>query len=179
VAEQTVVNSSLRGVLTEILQLPVDYVRPANQNAPAGGLEVQFMTVLITNVTGERGHETKAEIPDSPDLMYTIEGMRKATAMVQAFGEGAFDLLLRLNALLDSEWATWQFQQANFGLVVRRGPTDLTALVPALLWQRRALMEIDFYFIVQAQVRVPYFASFSWTIYVDQDGSAHCEVQVQ
>jgi hypothetical protein len=176
--EQSVVNATFRETIREILQLPPDYVRPANQNAPAGGLEAQFMTVLITNVTGERGTGTHTEVPNSHDLLYTIDGQRKATANVQAFGDGAFDLMLRLNALLDSEWGTWQFQQANFGLVERRGPTDLSTLVPAQLWQRRALMEIDFYFVVHAEVLVPYFSSFDVTVYIDQDGSAHYEVIV-
>lgn len=178
-AEQTIVNASLREVIRDILQLPSDYVRPANQNAPAGGLESEFMTVLVNSVTGERGTETHKEIPDSTDLLYTIEGQRKATASVQAFGEGAFDLLLKLNALLDSMWGASQFQQSNLGLVERRGPSDLTTIVPALLWQRRALLEIDFYFIVHAEVRIPYFSSFEWNIHVDQDGEAHCEVTIQ
>lgn len=168
----------MRAIVTELMQLPIDYVRPANQNAPAGGLEDQFMTVLITDITGERGHQTKTEIVDSPDLLYAIDAQRKATASLQAFGAGSFDLLLDLNAMLDSDWAQWQFQQQNFGLILRRGPTDLTSIVPAQFWQRRARMEIDFYFIVHAEVRVPYFSSFDWTIYLDEDGSAHYGVEV-
>jgi hypothetical protein len=134
------------------------------------------MTVLIGQVTGSRGTQKRSEVPGSTDLLFTVNGQRKATAVIQSFGEGAFDQLVDLNALLDSEWSQWLFQQANLGLVSRRGPSDLTTLVPAVLWQRRALMEVDFYFIAHGEVRVPTFGSFEWTIYVDENGSAHHEV---
>lgn len=173
--EQTYLNAAWRGLITELLQLPENYVRPANQNAPAGGLEDQFMTVLIGSVVGHGGTETRTDIPNSPDLLFTMEAQRRATATIQAFGLGSFDLLLNLNALLEGEWGTWQFQQANIGLVERRGPNDLTTLVPALLWQRRALLAIDFNFIVTAKVTVPCFSSFAWNVIVDEDGEAHFE----
>jgi hypothetical protein len=177
--EQSSVNATWRELIRELLQLPANYVRPANQNAPAGGLEAEFMTVLIGQVSGAYGTQRRKEISGSPDLIFTIDGQRKGTATIQAFGEGAFDKLLALNVLLDTEWGTWLLQQSNLGLVTRRSPTDLSTLVPARLWQRRAVMEVDFYFIVHAEVRVPTFASFDVTIYLDEDGSAHQEVIVQ
>ena len=176
-SEQTTVNQQFRSLLTELLQLPSGYVRPANQNAPTGGVDAQYMTVLITTIQGERGHQTRSDIPGSSDLLYAIDGQRKATASVQAFGDGSFDLLMKLNALLDTDWSQWLFQQTNFGLVLRRGPNDLSTVIPAQFWQRRAQMEVDFYFIAHAEVRVPTFSSFEWTVYVDEDGSAHYEVQ--
>jgi hypothetical protein len=177
-SDQTQINKQLRSCITELMQLPPAFVRPANQNAPAGGLEAEYMTVLITNVTGERGHQTRSSIDGSSDLLIAVDAQRKATASIQSFGDGSFDQLITLNALLDSDWSQWIFQQANIGLVMRRGPVDLTAIVPANLWQRRAQMEIDFYFIAHAEVRVPTFSSFEWTIYVNEDGSAHYEVIV-
>lgn len=171
--EQTRLNAAWRGLITELLQLPENYVRPANQNAPAGGLESQFMTVLIGSVIGHGGSETRTDIPDSPDLLFTMQAQRQATATVQAYGPDSFDLLLKLNALLEGEWGTWQFQQSNLGLVQRRGPADLTAIVPALQWQRRAALSVDFNFVITASVTVPCFSSFEWNVIVDEDGETH------
>lgn len=172
-------NRAWRDLVTELLQLPANFVRPANQNAGAEGLEDQFITILIGSVTGLGAIEDRIDIPNSNDLLFKIQAQRKATATIQAFGPDSFDLLLKLNALMsESQWSTWQFQQSNMGLIDIRGPNDLTALVPALLWQRRAVLSADFYFIINAQVRVPCFASFSWDVILDQDGEAHFEWNV-
>jgi hypothetical protein len=172
-AEQSRLNRQWRDIITDILQLPPDYVRPAEQNAPAGGLEDQFMTVMIGPVTGHGGVQTREDIPDSPDMMFTMRAQRKATATIQSFGSGSFDQLLDLNAMLEDEWGTWIFQQQNIGFVERRGPTDMTAIVPAQFWQRRATLAVDFNFVVTTQVRVPAFASFDMSVYIDQGGELH------
>jgi hypothetical protein len=176
-AEQSQLNAQWRALITEVLQLPPDYVRPANQNAPAGGLEDKFITVSIGNVVGHGGIQKRTDITDSPDLLFTMTAQRTATATIQAFGAGSFDLLLNLNAMLEDEWATWLFQQRNIGFVARRGPNDLTEIVPAQFWQRRASLAVDFNFIITTQIRVPAFSSFDLSVYLDQDGEIHYEWQ--
>jgi hypothetical protein len=168
----------MRSIVRDLLALSENYVRPANQNAPAGGIESKYMTCLISTVIGSRGTETSKDVPGTLDIMRMIDGQRKATATLQAFGEGAFDLLVSLNALLDCDWAQWLFSQQNFGLVTRRGPSDLTTIIPAELWQRRAILELDFYFIAHAEIRVPCFGSFTADTYIDLDGHNHFEYQV-
>lgn len=176
--EQTSVNLAWRTMITDLLALPENYVRPANQNAPAEGIEAKFITVLITDVTGSGVQETREDIRGTNDMLYHLCAMRQATAQLQAYGPGAFDLMLKLNALLYGSWSAWNFQQATLGMIAVRGPVDTDAIIPAKLWQRRAVMNVDFYFVIKVDLVVPCFASFSWDIYLDEDGSAHFEWKV-
>lgn len=136
------VNTLFRVLFRDLLGLPDNSIRPANQNAPTG--KTLFGTVNITAMDGAQWATRKLENdPDSVDLLETVHKDVTVTLSVQFFHAGAFDTLARLIHLLQSSGGIDRMQEIGAGLQTIGPVRDLTALVDTF-FEERAQVDMTF-----------------------------------
>jgi hypothetical protein len=165
---QDSVNTAFRGIITALLGLGTDVMRPANQNAPTGKLTTsktinvttdgvtvpvtvttinQWGTVLLSHIN-QVGEDIRTQLSvadsDPPTSIEIIQGQRRVTASVQFFRGNALHQANRLKALFKTTSGVMAMQDAGLGLI-RVGPVlNVTQFVDSYE-EERAQVEIEFY----------------------------------
>jgi hypothetical protein len=162
-------NNDLRAILLSLFGIAdANFFRPANQNSPAGKINVPFSTVLVSEVTpvGVDQMDYADVTPDPNNLNQsteTTQGPRHIVASIQFFRSGALTKAARLGSLLRSSAAWTQLQAKNFGLV-RVGPVTNVSAVVDSLFEERAQVEVELYCVSKEQATVPTFGTFPVSI---------------
>jgi hypothetical protein len=158
------INTRLRRVIREALDMGENTVRPAHQNAPIYKGE-EYITVQILSEVAEGTDNT--EWVDSDERLFADEriyGQRLMSANIQYFNGDAMAQLRRLSGRLQSLMFTQTLSDLGLGFV-RATTTDLTGLLPDEMWQSRAALRFDFYSVVEELVRTPLIVQVPLTTY--------------
>lgn len=160
-ADVKAINKVFRQFFRELLGMPEDSIRPANQNAPAGSRTDQFATVLITNIDGALWGTYRLKDEDAPSLnvqesvivQYTI------SLSVQFFKGDAYTKAQRLGVLLQTSSAIAKMQALGVGLVGASAARNLTAVVDTY-WEERGQIDLEFHLVAQEVMSVPTYGTF-------------------
>lgn len=146
-ADIDTISKNIRTLVRELLDLPANSVRPANQNAPTGKEGQDFATVLVTYIAPTGQDDLRREnVPASTDVSETVEGQRELLASVNFYRDGAFTKASRLPALLSTSRAIERMQVLGLGLVGTSQPRNLTAVVNTK-WEERGQIDLTFHVI--------------------------------
>lgn len=161
-ADMSGVNKAVRTLVRELLSMPANSVRPANQNAPAGSKTEQFATVLVTALgsTGWDDVHLANEAAPSNNVAETVVGQKKIMASVQFFRGDAYTKAARLGILLQTSSAIGKMQAVGLGLVKVGAATNLTAVVDTF-WEERGQIIIEFHLVEVETVSTPTFGRFT------------------
>jgi hypothetical protein len=153
-------NDNIRAIVKAALNLPDNFVRPANQNAPTGKVSEPFATVLITTVdkSGQDSVSQENDL-DGVSIDETIVGQRHIVASIQFFRAGAYSLASRLGALLQGSTASGMFQQYGLGFVKVGSALNITGVVDNV-YEERGQIELEFYAISEEQLTIPTYGTF-------------------
>ena len=155
------INRRIRQLIRELLAMPENSIRPANQNAPTGNIDEQFATVLVTIIepTGEDGREYIDQPGPAKQITERVLGQRLVSASVNFYRGDAVTKAMRVPALLSSGLAAEKMQALGLGFVRTKGPRNLTALVDTL-WEERGQIDIDFHIIAIEDVTLNTYGTF-------------------
>lgn len=156
---------ALREIIRALLGMPEHSVRPANQNAPTGTMQDQFVTVLISSVTSEGwDDQTFRDLPSpSLEVEERAEGQRRLVASVQFFRGDAFNKACRLRTLLGLSSAVAACRAAGLGFIQASAVRDLSVVVDTY-WEARAQLDLEFYFITDETSNMPTYGLFPVSI---------------
>lgn len=160
------VNASrkVRELVRLTLGMPENSVRPANQHAPADGVE-QFATVLLTIIepTGwdDSRFENTADTPTAAGrpVHETIIGQRRCMASVQFFRGDAYAKALRLGTLLQMSAAQERMSNMGLGLIRVTGAKDIAALINTF-FEPRGQIDLELHLIAGESMQTPTFGRF-------------------
>ena len=174
----------VRDTIRQAFGLPDNYVRPANQNAPAGNISQSFATVLLSSVSSS-GWPNLTVTPDGHGaLTYALEAMKEFMASVQFFkaanevdaegiatqSDGGFDLALRLPDVLQLPATRYLLNQRGLGFVRVEGePHNLTALVDTL-WESRGHVDLRFNVVNREAATVAILQAVNIELFTAQPG---------
>jgi hypothetical protein len=155
------VNKQVRELVRSVLAMPADSVRPANQNAPTGTVDMQFATVLITDIkpTGWDDIRVENEASPSTSLQESVVGQRHMVASVQFFRGDAYSQACKLRTLLSLSSSIDKLQAAGLGFVRASAAKNLSAVVDTA-WEERAQIDLEFHLVVKETVRTPTYGRF-------------------
>jgi hypothetical protein len=162
------VNTKVRELIRTLLAMPVNSVRPANQNAPTGLKTEQFATVLITEIapTGDYDKRYTNELAPSTNVSETSIGQELFACSLQFFRGDALTKANRLYKLIGMS-AGAEFMQANgLGLVRVGAVQNLTGLVDTL-WEERSQINLDFHLISLETASLLSYGEFP--VYIDKE----------
>lgn len=145
----TDISRILRGIVRELLGMPANSVRPANQSyATTGGQSEQFATVLITSISDEGWDDRVLINEPSPSLDVTekMEGMRRMSVSVQFFRGDAYTKACRLRTLLGTANATEKLKKVGLGFIQASPAKNLTDVVDTF-FEERGQVDLEFYLI--------------------------------
>ena len=164
-----------RTILRELLALPANSVRKANQSNPVG--KDPFVTVLfgLISDTGVDDRKYIETDPPTDDIIEVIDGQRLLNISVQFFMEDAKWKASRLKTLLQSEGAAAKLQDIGIGLVRIGEVQDLSTVVDTS-WEERAQLTIEAHAIVKELVTTPTYGTFPITVSTEES-STSSEVQ--
>lgn len=160
-ADVKAINKVFRQLFRELLDMPENSVRPANQGAPAGSKEEQFATVLITNIDGTLWGEYKLKDEEAPSLNVaeSVTVQYTVSLSVQFFRGDAYTKAQRLGLLLQTSSAIARMQTLGVGLVGASTARNLTAVVDTY-WEERGQIDLEFHLIAQEIMSVPTYGTF-------------------
>lgn len=160
-ADMKDINKKVRTLLRELLGMPANTIRPANQNAPTGDDGDQFGTVLLTVIspTGQDDLQRVNEGGESLNVTETTIGQRAVMASVNIYRGDAFSKASRLPALLGKSYAIERMQALGLGLVGTSQPRNLSAVVNTL-WEERGQIDITFHVIDSETDSVQTYGTF-------------------
>lgn len=163
-ADVATINTKLRGFIREVLAMPENSVRPANQNAPAGPKDEQYATVLVTLVesTGQDDYRLENE-PESTNINETVLGQRRLVASIQFFRGDAYTKACRLRTAVARPSSTDKLNALGFGFVKASAARNLTATVDTY-WEERGQIDLEFHLIAQETESVPTFGRFQTSV---------------
>lgn len=163
--DTNIINDRVRVLVREILGLPNNSVRPANQNATVPNIPDEFATVFITPTGSEGWDIQKFEDLPAPSLEVkeTITGIRRINASVQFFRGGAYTKAVRLGMLLQSSGAVSKMQAVGLGLVKVSPARDLTATVDTI-YESRGQIDIEFYLVADEEIITPTYGQFTVSV---------------
>lgn len=155
------VNKVFRKLFRELLAMPENSVRPANQNAPAGAKDEQFATVLVTMLPSPLFADRKfRDLPTpSTEVEETLQGQRGVTVSVQFFRGDAYTKAERLGMLLQTSAAIDKMQALGIGLVRVGTARNLTAAVDTF-WEERGQIDLEFYLVAKVVSNLPTYGRF-------------------
>lgn len=166
-------NKVVRKLIRDVMGLPEDSIRPANQQAPTGKKDEPFGTVLITVVdsTGEDDRLLASEAAPSNNVVESIAGQRRFTASVQFFRKGAQTLAERLPTRLSFSSSAEKMQALGLGFIRASPAKDLTAVIDAD-WEQRAQIDLEFHVMAVETDIVPTYGTFPIETTVDSSTSS-------
>lgn len=142
------INTKIRTLIRTIMAMPVNSVRKANSNAPAGGKSEPFATVLLTAIDVKGADERRiSNIAGTDNIQSDMVGQRICTASVQFFRAGAYQNALRLASVLSFDSSVSMMQQLGLGLIKTSSVTNVSAVINTE-WEEQAKVSIDFSAIV-------------------------------
>jgi hypothetical protein len=155
------VNQKVRELIRVALDMPANSVRPANQNAPTGTMDMQFATVLITviNPTGWDDSRVENEASPSANVQESAVGQRHFIASIQFFRGDAFTKACRLRTLLSLTNSIDKLQAAGLGFVRASAAKNLTTVVDTY-WEERGQVDLEFYLVAKETVSTPTYGRF-------------------
>lgn len=153
------VNTAIRAIIRDMLDMPAGSVRPANQDAPVG--DSQFATVLLMSARslGWAQPKNTNEAAPSTNVNELIESQVEVLASVQFFKGDAFTKAKRLELVLQSSPAREQILNAGLGLVRFSQARDLSA-IDATVFEPRGQIDITFSVIASEQFSIPTYTTF-------------------
>lgn len=156
-----IVNQKVRELIRTVLALPADSVRPANQNAPTGTMDMQFATVLITfiNPTGWDDSRIENEASPSTNVQESVIGQRHFIASVQFFRSDAYTKASRLCTLLSLSSSIDKLQAVGLGFIRASAAKNLTTVVDTY-WEERGQIDLEFYLVAKETVSTPTYGRF-------------------
>jgi hypothetical protein len=162
---------SFRTFIRELLALPENSVRKANQANPVG--KDPFVTVLFTNVddTGLDDRKYLETDPPSNDIIEQVNGQRLLNISVQFFMTDAKWAANRLKTLLQSEGATATLQEIGIGIVRAGAVLDLSAVVDTS-WEERAQLTIEAHTIAKELITVHTYGTFPITVSTEESSTS-------
>jgi hypothetical protein len=166
-------NKVVRKLIREVLGLPENSMRPANQQAPTGKKDESIGTVLITvlNSTGQDDRLLENEAVPSNNVLESIAGQRRFTASVQFFRQGAYTLAERLPTRLAFSRSVEKMQALGLGYIGASAAKDLTAVIDAD-WEQRAQIDLEFHVMAVETDSVPTYGTFPIETTVDSSTSS-------
>lgn len=159
------INKLIRQFVREVLGMPENSVRPANQKAPTGKQDEQFATVLITliNPTGEDDRTLANEDSPSLNVAETLTGHRSLTASIQFFRGDAYMKACRLSTLMSMSSSVDKLQAIGLGFVRASAARNLTAVIDAA-WEERGQIDLEFYLVAKETQSIPTYGRFPITV---------------
>lgn len=159
------INKLVRKVVRELLAMPENSVRPANQNAPGGAKTEQFATVLIATVddTGEDDHKFKDDAAPALTVTETAEGHRRMMASIQFFRGDAHTKASRLRTLLTMGAASDKLRAVGLGFIRASAVRNLSAVVDTY-WEERGQIDLEFYLVAKETATVQTYGRFPITV---------------
>lgn len=156
-----IVNQKVRELIRTVLAMPADSVRPANQNAPTGTMDMQFATVLITfiNPTGWDDSRIENEVSPSTNVQESVVGQRHFIASVQFFRGDAYSKACRLRTLLSLSNSIDKLQAVGLGFIRASAAKNLTTVVDTY-WEERGQIDLEFYLVAKETVSTPTYGRF-------------------
>lgn len=175
-ADVDAINKLFRGFFRELLGMPENSVRPANQNAPAGGKSEQFATVLVTGLEGSVWGSVKLKDEPAPSLNVeeSVTVQYLVSLSVQFFRGDAYTKAQRLGVLLQLSTAIARMQALGIGLVSVGTARNLTAVVDTY-WEARGQIDLVFHLIARETLSLPTFGTFKIDV---SDGSSTTSSEV-
>jgi hypothetical protein len=150
---------AMRAIIRQLLGMPEDCVRPANQAAPTWEAPYTTVNIVTIGATGHDDIKEKNEPEPSTDVHERIQGQRLCNASVQFYRQGAVDLAHGLKTLLSGTRACEFFKNAGLGFVSVSEVRDIS-LVTGAQWETRAQMDIEFHVIGYADAAIPTYRTF-------------------
>jgi hypothetical protein len=164
-ADQNALNKVVRQFIREILGEDENFMRPANQNAPAGAQDDEYGTVLITifNDVGLGDESHKDVASPSTNVLYSVKGQCVFTASVQFFRGAAYNRATRLKKLLQHPVAVEKMQVLGLGYVKASTAQNLTQVVDTF-WEARGKIDVDFYVVSEEALEIASYREFPISI---------------
>lgn len=133
-----------RALIRDLLGMPENSIRPANQAAPVGTQDDPFITVLITQESSI-GLDP-ISLSDGLGTLVDIkaEGLYPVTLSVQAFRNGAVDKISRLKTLFTHPLVHERLMALGLGYISASVVRNLTGVLNRTIQEERA--QIDFTF---------------------------------
>lgn len=169
-------DEAIRELIRVSLGMPVNSVRPANQNAPSGGKSEPYATVLISEYGGGGFEIITVEDEPAPsnNVLETVDGWRTVSASVQFFRAGALTQARRLGLVLNLSRADELMQLRNLGLVSIGPVMDLTQVIDTY-FEERAQVTLEFNVSAVETASVATFGTFPISV-TTPAGSVNFEV---
>lgn len=161
-----VINDRVRTLIRELLSMPANSVRPAEQNeAPAGDISQQLATVKLTLIeaTGQDDFVRTNQSAPSTNITESVEGQRLVTASINFYRGDAYTKAARLPAVLSSSTATERMKALGLGLVGTSQARNLTAIVDTN-WEERGQIDVTFHITVAETTSVPTYGEFEFDV---------------
>lgn len=164
-ADVDALNTTLRAFIRELMGMPVNSVRPANQVAPTGLQSEQFATVLIASLVpiaqsqGAMATLANEALP-STNVRETVRVQFEALVSVQFFKGDAFTKAQRLAVRLFSSWATDTMQTLGLGLVDVSSPRNLTGQVDTF-WEARGQLDLRIIVLAEEVMSLATYQTFT------------------
>lgn len=162
-------NEYIRKLIRVLYGMQENSVRKANQNAPTGGKDDQFATVLITTFDGLGWDVRREQDEAAPSLNVkeTVVGQRRFTASIQFFKGDAYSKAVRLEALLQSSKALELMQKNGLGLVRCAPAKNLTAVVDTH-FEERGQVDVDFHVVIDHSVSLATYGEATFELYTEK-----------
>jgi hypothetical protein len=153
---------AFRGILRAALGMPDNSVRPANQNAPAGGPgDALYATVLMmtqqTVGTGEVWYEPNED--DDTEVFQNNGDEQLLVCSLQFYNAGAKVTAGRIKKVLKLEPNRLAMNNAGLGLA-RVGVVKDVSQVVETIWTERVQVNVELYALFVEQATVGTFASY-------------------
>jgi hypothetical protein len=171
-------NWVLRTFLRDLLKLPENYFRAANDGQGVGAEHHPFGTLLISNINREGNDSTlydNAVVGDN--VVETVSGEREVVCSVQFFREGALNNAVRLYALLYSDVGAEKMRELGIGLTDVSDVRDLTAIEDQT-WEERSSIDITFSVASVEQIEIGSIGSFELGLLYQSPGGKITKIQL-
>lgn len=153
-----------RALVRDLLSLPENTVRPANNGTPAGDPNLPLVTVLL--VQEETNGNGNTLFSDGVGTLVDIatEGQYPITLSLQFFRENAINNAGRLRKLIVHPLVHERLMALGLGFVSSTNVRNLTALLNRTLHEERAQLDMTFNLLRREVLSVESFASVQITL---------------